>query len=124
MEKKKILIIEDDSDYVRLLAMALRAKHYEVAVARDAIMAISEAKKSRPDVILLDLGLPAGDGFVVMERINKTPSLSGTPIIVVSARDPAMNKERAIQGGAFAYFQKPADHDELMASIRQALGEV
>ncbi len=123
MEKKKILIIEDDSDFVRLLAMALRAKQYEIVVARDAIMAISEAKKSRPDVILLDIGLPAGDGFVVMERINKTPSLSGTPIIVVSARDPAMNKERAIKGGAFAYFQKPADQDELMASIRQALGE-
>ena len=86
-------------------------------------MAMSEAKKNQPDLILLDLGLPAGDGFLVMERLTKTPSLSGTPIIVVSARDPAINKDRAINAGATAYFQKPADNDALLAAIKQALGE-
>lgn len=123
MDNKKILMIEDDKDFVRLLAMALRAQHYEITIAGDAVMAVNEAGKRRPDVILLDIGLPAGDGFVVMEQLNRTPNLAGTPVIVVSARDPAMNKERAINSGAFAYLQKPADHDELLASIRQALGE-
>lgn len=124
MDNKKILMVEDDQDFVRLLAMALRAQQYEITIAGDAITAVSEAKKSRPDVILLDIGLPAGDGLVVMERLNKTPGVSGTPIIVVSARDPATNKDHAIQCGAFAYFQKPADQDELLASIRQALEEI
>jgi len=121
MDNKKIMIIEDDKDFVRLLAMALRAQGYDVAIARDAIMAISEAQKQKPDLILLDLGLPAGDGFLVMERMTKRPVLSGIPIIVVSARDPAVNRERALKAGARDYFQKPADNDALMAAIRQAL---
>ena len=121
MDNKKIMIIEDDKDFVRLLAMALRAQGYDVAIARDAIMAISEAQKQKPDLILLDLGLPAGDGFLVMERMTKRPVLSGIPIIVVSARDPAVNRERALKAGALEYFQKPADNDALMAAIRQAL---
>jgi len=70
---------------------------------------------------VLDLGLPAGDGFLVMERMTKRPVLSGIPIIVVSARDPAVNRERALKARALEYFQKPADNDALMAAIRQAL---
>jgi DNA-binding response OmpR family regulator len=123
MDKKKIMIIEDDKDFVRLLAMALRAQGYDVAIARDAIMAISEAQKQKPDLILLDLGLPAGDGFLIMERMSKRPVLSDIPIIVVSARDPEANRDRALKAGAAAYFQKPADNDALMAAIRQATGE-
>jgi DNA-binding response OmpR family regulator len=120
MDNKKILIVEDDRDFVRLLAMSLRANSYDVVVAPDAIAAISVAKKELPDLILLDLGLPAGDGFVVMERLTKTPTVGGIPIIVVSARDPAMNKDRAMKAGAAAYFQKPADNQALLSAIRQA----
>ena len=122
MEPKKIMVIEDDKDFVRLLAMALRAQGYDIAIARDAIMAISEAQKQKPDLILLDIGLPAGDGFLVMERLRKRPLLSDIPVIVVSARDPAMNRDRALKAGAAAYFQKPADNDALMAAIKEALG--
>ena len=123
MDKKKILIIEDDRDFFRLLAMSLRANDYEVSIASDAIAAISETRKLSPDLILLDLGLPAGDGFLVMERLKSLPSPTGIPVIVVSARDPAINKDRALKAGAAAYFLKPADNDELLTAIKQALGE-
>jgi DNA-binding response OmpR family regulator len=123
MDKKKLLIIEDDRDFVRLLAMSLRANDYEVSIASDAIAAISEALKQLPDLILLDIGLPAGDGFLVMERLKAQSLLASIPVIVVSARDPAANRERALKGGASAFFQKPANNAELMAATKHALGE-
>jgi chemosensory pili system protein ChpA (sensor histidine kinase/response regulator) len=67
--------------------------------------------------------LPAGDGFIVMERLANVDSLSSIPVIVLSARDPHTNKERALNAGAKAFFQKPADNEELLAAIRKTLGE-
>jgi DNA-binding response OmpR family regulator len=84
---------------------------------------MSEARKCEPDLIILDLGLPAGDGFIVMERLKKLPSLALIPVIVVSARDVRVNRERALKAGAKAFLQKPMDDAELLAVIRKALGE-
>jgi DNA-binding response OmpR family regulator len=74
-------------------------------------------------VIILDLGLPGGDGFTVIERLKRHPSLAVIPIIVVSGRDANGNQERAIKAGAKVYLQKPVDNGELLAIIRQTLGE-
>ena len=123
MTKKKILIVEDDQDMRRALNIRLRANNYETAFASDAIEALSIAKKEQPDLVLLDLGLPAGDGFMVMDRMKDIPSLSCLPVIVVSARDPAGNKDRALSAGAAAFFQKPVDNGQLMAAIRHTLGD-
>jgi DNA-binding response OmpR family regulator len=76
-----------------------------------------------PDLIILDLGLPAGDGFSVMERLKKNDSLSLIPVIVVSARDRSANKDRALKAGATAYLQKPVDNGQLLSVVRKALGE-
>ena len=89
----------------------------------DALSAVTEARKQSPDLILLDLGLPAGDGFVVMERFKRLPALATIPIIVISARDAYSNQHRAIKAGALAFLQKPVDNVELLAVIRHALGE-
>jgi DNA-binding response OmpR family regulator len=122
MDKKKILIVDDDEDSVKGLRLRLRAHNFNIAVAMDAVSAISQAKNESPDLILLDLGLPAGDGFVVMERLANLDSLSSIPVIVLSARDPHVNRERALNAGAIAFFQKPADNDELLSAIHKALG--
>jgi len=122
MNKKKILIVDDDEDSVKGLRLRLRAHNFNTAVAMDAVSAISQAKNERPDLILLDLGLPAGDGFVVMERLANLDSLPSIPVIVLSARDPHVNRERALNAGAIAFFQKPADNDELLSAIHKALG--
>ena len=86
------------------------------------VTSIASAQKERPALIILDLGLPVGDGVVVLDRLQNSDTLSGVPVIVLSARDPHSNEERALKAGAAAFFQKPADNDELMNVIRVSLG--
>jgi DNA-binding response OmpR family regulator len=123
MGKKKILIVEDDPDVRQGMYVRLKANNYETFLAGDALSSIVEARKHEPDLIILDLGLPAGDGFVVMERLKAIPSLAVIPVIVVSARAGLANQERAVKAGAKAFLQKPVDNAELLAVIHQALGE-
>jgi two-component system KDP operon response regulator KdpE len=122
MSKSKILVVDDDPDLVRALRLRLRANNYEVSTASDGYSAIASAQKERPALISLDLGLPVGDGFVVLDRLQNSDTLAGVPVIVLSARDPQANEERALRAGAAAFFQKPADNDELMNVIRISLG--
>jgi two-component system KDP operon response regulator KdpE len=121
MTGKKLLLIEDDKDTVRAMAVRLKSEGYNMVVASDAISAISTARKEKPDLIILDLGLPGGDGFVVMQRLRSNCDLMMVPIIVVTARDPKYNEPLAIQAGAYAFFQKPFDTTELLNSIMDAL---
>jgi DNA-binding response OmpR family regulator len=123
MNEKKILIIDDDRHLVLGLTPRLKAHGYGVVSATDAISAIAVARAEAPDLVILDLGLPAGDGFVVLERMRSLADLAATPVIVLSARDPADNKKRALAAGAVAYFQKPPDNHEFLTAVRQALGE-
>lgn len=123
MDKKKILIVDDDPDIRRVLNVLLRANNYETAFAGDAITAVAAAKKESPDLIVLDIGLPGGEGFVVIERLRNIASLACVPVIVVSGRDPERNKQRALQAGADAFLQKPPETKEILAAVRKALGE-
>ena len=123
MGNKKILIVEDDPDVRQGMHVRLQANHYDTFFAPDAFSSLVEARKHTPDLIILDLGLPGGDGFLAMERLKIIPSLAVIPIIVVSARDARTNQDRAIGAGAKAFLQKPVDDAELLAVIRQALGE-
>lgn len=119
MAKKTILIVDDDKDMIRLLSTRLKANGYNTVFATDAYAATSLAKKSTPDLIILDLVLPGGGGFQVMERLEflSTP----IPIIVLTGAEPQDNVERALKSGAAAYFQKPPDNDKLLAAIQKAL---
>ncbi len=121
MAKRKILVVDDDADLVRALRLRLRANDYDITTAGDGYSAIASANKDHPDLIVLDLGLPVGDGFVVLDRLQKSDALSAVPVIVLSARDPQANEERALKAGAAAYFQKPADNEELLNVIRVSL---
>jgi DNA-binding response OmpR family regulator len=124
MNGKTILIVDDDMDFVRALNIRLRANGYQVTFASDGYSALTKARKEEPDLILLDLGLPAGDGFAVMERLRSlVSSVALIPIIVLTAREPMTNKERSLAAGAEAFLQKPVDNDILLATIREALGE-
>jgi DNA-binding response OmpR family regulator len=123
MANKKILIVDDDPDIRLGMHVRLKANLYDTFFASDALSSVVEARKHEPDLIILDLGLPAGDGYVVMERLKKFPALAVIPIIVVSARHAHANRERAIEAGAKAFLQKPVDDAELLAVIRQALEE-
>ena len=122
MPRPRILLVDDDPDLLRALRLRLRANNYEVTTASDGYAAIASAQKERPSLIILDLGLPVGDGFVVLNRLQNSDALSGVPVIVLSARDPQNNEEKALKAGAAAFFQKPADNDELLNVIRVSLG--
>ncbi len=124
MSGKKIMLVEDDKDTVRAMGVRLKSQGYNLVVATDAISAISTARKEKPDLIVLDLGLPGGDGFVVMQRLKSNYELMLVPIIVVSARDPLMNEERALAAGAEAFLQKPVDNAEFLVAIEGALSKV
>ena len=123
MSSKKILIVEDDADVRLGYHVLLKAHHYDTFFAADGVTATKEAHEHLPDLIILDLGLPAGDGFVLMERFRTIPALSLIPIIVVSGRDLRGNKDRALKAGARAFLQKPWNDTELLGTISQLLGQ-
>src|SRR4030081_2519188 len=121
MDSKKILIVDDDPDIRQGMHVRLKANQYDTFFAADAFSGVAEARRQQPDLIILDLGLPAGDGFVVMERLKNITQLAMVPVIVLSARAIEPNRERALKAGARAYLRKPVDNDELLAVIHEAL---
>jgi len=121
MDKPKILIVDDDPDLRRRLNLRLRANHFDTAYATDGFSAIAMAQKERPDLIILDIGLPAGDGFIVLDRLQQSAQLSSIPVIILTARDPQFNRERTMKAGACGFLQKPADSNELLDLIRTTL---
>jgi DNA-binding response OmpR family regulator len=123
MSNKKILVVDDNPDVRKGMQVRLTANHYDTFFASDAIAAIAQARTHQPDLIILDLGLPAGDGFVVMQWLKAIPALDLIPIIVFSARDARANRSRALEAGAKVFLQKPVGDSEFLAAIRHALGE-
>jgi DNA-binding response OmpR family regulator len=120
---KKILIIDDDPELLRGLRVRLTSCGFDVQLAPDAILAIQLALKIRPDLILLDIGLPGGDGYLTMTRLQSHLHLAHVPIIIMTAGDASIHEERALKAGADAFFQKPIDNQQLLAAIYRALGE-
>ena len=121
MSQKKILVIDDDPDVRLSLQLRLKANHYDVAFAVDGLASIVEARRHMPALIILDLGLPAGDGFSVLERLKANQSLCLIPVIVLSGRDRNANRERALKVGARFFLQKPVANDRLLSAIRLVL---
>jgi len=119
--KPKVLVVDDDPDLVRALRLRLRAHNCDVITAGDGYSVIATAQKEHPDLIILDLGIPVGDGFVVLDRLQSNDALSAIPVIVLTARDPQSSEERALKAGAAAFFQKPVDNEELLNVIRVSL---
>ena len=114
----RVLIVDDDVALLRALGVSLKAKGYEVTVARRGEDALGLAAERRPDVILLDLGLPGIDGVEVVRGLR---GWSTVPIIVLSARHQSVSKVEALDAGADDYVTKPFGMDELLARLRAAL---
>ena len=121
MDSKVIMIVEDDKDLMLAMSVRLIAQGFTPISAHDAASAIQLAATRKPDLILMDLGLPDSNGFVVMEIISQLKSISAVPIIVVSARPADVYREAALMAGAKDYLQKPFDNDALLAAIDREL---
>lgn len=115
------LVVGDDPDLRQALSLRLRANHFDTVNVCDGYSAIAMAQKDHPHLIILDLELPAGDGFAVLKHLREYPALSSIPVSVLTARDPDANEKRTLESGAIAFFQKPADHEELLGVIRASL---
>jgi DNA-binding response OmpR family regulator len=122
MTAKKILIVDDDKYLVIALTARLKATGYSVVSAVDGVSALAMTRKERPDLVILDLGLPAGDGFSVLKGMRELTAEEAGPTIVLSARDATGNEPRAVEAGAVAFFQKPPNTHELLGAIKRALG--
>ena len=121
MTRKKILIVDDNEDVLRGLRILFRAHNYITVIAGDAVSAVSQAKSEKPDLIVLDLGLPAGDGYLVIERLGNIDALASIPVIVITACEEEWHRERALEAGAKAFFQKPVEHGELLQTVEHIL---
>ncbi|MFD5144328.1 response regulator [Streptomyces sp. NPDC058401] len=113
----RVLVVEDDPQLVRALKINLQARKFEVEEASDGGTALRLAAARKPDVIVLDLGLPDMDGIEVIKSVR---GWSKVPILVLSARHTSEDKIRALDAGADDYVTKPFSMDELLARLRAA----
>ena len=118
---KTVLLVDDDNTFLLTIGVRLKSMGYTVCTAKDAVNAISAARKNNPDLVVLDVSLPAGDGFLVAERLQNLIGSSTTPIIFVTASEKAALRERAMKLGAAAFLQKPFDATTLANAIESAL---
>jgi DNA-binding response OmpR family regulator len=120
---KKILIVEDDKNIAKALAIRLKSAGYEVTVAPDAMLGVSSAVETQPDLVLLDISMPAGTGFTVADRIQELLP-AATPFIFITASKQPGLREKAKEVGAVGFFEKPYDAGELLAAIEGVFGNV
>jgi two-component system KDP operon response regulator KdpE len=114
----RILVVDDEPHIRRALAVNLRARGYEVDVAADGEQALAAAADARPDLVILDLGLPGIDGIEVVAGLR---GWSDVPILVLSVRDDERDKVEALDAGADDYVTKPFGMGELLARVRANL---
>ena len=119
--REKILVIEDDPVARADLEARLEANGYVVARAADAASALTVVNRERPDLILLDLGLPAGGGFLVLERLRKIEALAAIPVLIVTGRSDAETRKRVAALGVAPVLTKPVDTEALLTAIRAGL---
>jgi two-component system, OmpR family, KDP operon response regulator KdpE len=111
----RILVVDDEPQILRAMRINLRARHYDVAVAADGTTALRDATHLKPDLVVLDLGLPDLDGVEVIHGLR---GWTQVPIIVLSGRTGSQDKVEALEAGADDYVTKPFSIDELIARIR------
>jgi DNA-binding response OmpR family regulator len=114
---KKILIVEDDQKIAMALVIRLKANGYNASIAPDAIAGASQARVLKPDLILLDISLPGGDGFQLAETFLRMPETNGTPVIFITASKNPELMQKVMELGAIGLFEKPFDTEKLLGSI-------
>jgi len=120
---KKILVVDDDPTILRLIATRLKANNYNVVTAPDAVYAVKKAHEEKPDLIILDIKMPAGGGMSVIENLKMASNTMLIPIICITAEASPEVKRKAIELGAEDFLAKPFHAEELLARVKKALGE-
>jgi DNA-binding response OmpR family regulator len=123
MAKKKILIVDDDANTRLLVSARLKKNQYDTVFAADALGAITVARQAQPDAIVLDLGLPGGNGFIVMQRLRTNTVLAGIPVIILTADESPESEFKGLEAGAVAVLHKPVQEETLIAAVESAVGQ-
>ena len=130
MEKKaKILLVDDDIDFVEATKIVLESKPYEVIVAYEGDEALRKAREENPDLILLDIIMPVKDGFTAAEQFKKDPQLSKIPVIMLTSYssrkgETSIPVSRGLELEAEDYVEKPISPEELLSRVEQYLKRV
>ena len=114
----RILVVDDDPNMLQVIRWTLEDEGFAVTGATGGDQAVAAASAARPDVVVLDFGLPPQDGATVAVRLREVTANAGLPIVLVTADGRA--SEKALRCGAVAYLHKPFDADELIAAVSQA----
>jgi len=118
--KTKVLVVDDEADFRRLLEYNVTRPDCEVFTAANGLDALNEARRLLPDVILLDLMLPDLDGFSVCQILRAQPSTAGVPVIIISALSGHTTRARSLEFGVIQYLRKPVDLQTLGQCVRAA----
>lgn len=119
MTAKKILVIDDDADYTKMLGLQLEAKGYEVLISQDGEVGFEKAMTAKPNLILLDIKMPEMDGFTFVRRLKTTEALKKTPVVILTGYE-AMRDLFRFEGIA-GYFVKGGDRNVLLKNIQDIL---
>jgi DNA-binding response OmpR family regulator len=114
----KVLIAEDESHIVESLSFILAREGYEVSSAGDGETAFSSLSACLPDLMILDIMLPRMNGFEVLRRVRADPDLRGLPVILLTAKGQAQDRQRADEIGADAFITKPFSNREVIDRVR------
>ena len=118
---KTILIVDDEPEWIQMLGMRLAREGYHIEAGFDALQAVGRAVQLKPQLVLLDLMMPGGGGFVALKNIRANAKVFGVPVIVVSARGDRDAKETAEGLGISGFFVKPVHMGRFMTRIGQVL---
>ncbi len=121
MEAKKILVVDDDVNIVKILSLNLKLEGFEVVTAFDGCTAVMQAHRQQPDLILLDVMMPAGDGFSVVEKLRTSTKTFHIPIAIISALPKEDLAMKAIRAGVDHYFSKPFDINDIVHYVKDEL---
>jgi len=128
----KILVVDDNVVVLKTISIKLKSEGYEVRTAMDGSTAVSCVRREKPDLIILDINFPpdtgsAGnvswDGFMILDWLRRIEEARDTPIIFITSGESAKFRQRALDAGAIAFFEKPVNHEEMMNVIRHTLGD-
>ncbi|MDD5136844.1 MAG: response regulator [Candidatus Omnitrophica bacterium] len=117
----KILIVEDETDLVTFMTQRLVKEGFEVISAKDVYEAVELVRKAKPDLLILDLMLPAGGGLTVLKNLRADREYAHIPVVVLTASHSPGYKEEVLKEGVQAYLEKPYDSPKLIAAIKKAL---
>jgi DNA-binding response OmpR family regulator len=121
MQRKKVLIVDDDEELVRILCVNLQVEGFDVCTAFDGMSAVMRAHKDQPDLIILDIKMPAGDGFSVVERLKSSNRTFAIPVVFLSALPKEDHENKAKEVGVLHYFAKPFNMETLINYIKDRL---